>query len=50
VILASVRFMRTTRMIDDAQPHGARSLRAELILSAGLVLLVSIYSVYLALS
>jgi putative membrane protein len=50
VILATVRFVRTTRMIDDAQTHSARSIRTELILSAWLVLLVSIYSVYLALS
>jgi putative membrane protein len=50
VILASVRFVRTTRLIDDPQPHAARSIRTELILSAWLVLLVSLYSVYLALS
>lgn len=50
VILATVRFVRTTRMIDDAQPHLARSIRTELILSAWLVLLVASYSIYLAFS
>lgn len=50
VILASVRFVRTTRMIDDAQTHAAQSIRTELILSAWLVLLVASYSIYLALS
>jgi uncharacterized membrane protein YidH (DUF202 family) len=48
VILALVRFVRTTRMIDDAQVHSARSIRTELILSAWLVLLVTVYSAYLA--
>jgi putative membrane protein len=48
VILALVRFVRTTRMIDDAQTYSARSIRTELILSAWLVLLVTSYSAYLA--
>jgi putative membrane protein len=50
LILALVRFVRTTRLIDDAQAHSARSIRTELILSAWLVLLVTIYSAYLAFS
>jgi len=50
VVLASVRCARTTRMLDDAQTHSASSVRAELIVSALLVLLVSGYTVYLALS
>jgi putative membrane protein len=50
VVLAIVRFVRTTRMIDDGEPHSARSIRTELILSAWLVLLVTSYSVYLAFS
>jgi putative membrane protein len=48
ILLAIVRFVRTARMIDDAQPHSASSIRTELILSAWLVLLVTSYSVYLA--
>jgi len=50
VVLAIIRFVRTTRLIDDAQPHSAQSIRTELILSAWLVLLVTSYSVYLAFS
>ena len=50
VVLAIVRFVRTTRMIDDAQPHTAQSIRTELLLSAWLVLLVTSYSIYLAFS
>jgi len=37
---------RITRLLEDTQSHAARSGRAELILSAWLVLLVT--SVYLA--
>ena len=50
VILAITRFVRTTRMLDDAQVHSASSVRSELILSAVLVLVVTSYSLYLALS
>ncbi|MBV8107658.1 MAG: DUF202 domain-containing protein [Hyphomicrobiales bacterium] len=49
VALATVRFVRIARRLDDAQEHSASSVRAELILAAGLVLLVSGYAVYLAL-
>jgi putative membrane protein len=50
VVLATVRFVRTTRLLDDAQVHPAQSIRTELILSAALVLLVSSYAIYLTLS
>ena len=50
VILATTRFVRTTRLLDDAQTHVASSVRTELILSAVLVLVVTSYSLYLALS
>jgi len=50
VILAITRFVRTTRMLDDAQVHSASSVRSELILSAVLVLVVTSYSLYLAFS
>jgi len=50
VILATTRFVRTTRLLDDAQTHVASSIRTELILSAVLVLVVTSYSLYLALS
>jgi putative membrane protein len=49
VVLATVRFVRTTRLLDDAQRHAAASVRTELIFSAFLVLVVASYSVYLAL-
>ena len=50
VILATVRFMRITRLLDDAQSHSASSVRTELILSGALVVLVTSYSLYLAFS
>jgi len=50
VILATMRFMRITRLLDDSQTHTASSVRTELILSAALVIVVTSYSVYLAFS
>ena len=50
VILATMRFMRITRLLDDSQTHSASSVRTELILSAALVIVVTSYSVYLAFS
>jgi putative membrane protein len=48
VVLSTARFVRTTRLLDDAQMHSAKDVRTELILSACLVLIVSSYSIYLA--
>lgn len=48
VVLATVRFVRTTRMLDDPKMHSAQDVRTELILSAALILLVASYSIYLA--
>ena len=48
VVLSTARFVRTTRLLDDAQPHSASSVRSELVLSACLVLVVTSYSIYLA--
>jgi putative membrane protein len=50
VVLATVRFIRTARLLDDAQMHSAKNVRTELILSGWLVLMVVSYSVYLAFS
>jgi len=50
VILATVRFVRITRLLDDLRVHSASSVRTELILSAALVLVVTSYSLYLAFS
>jgi putative membrane protein len=48
VVLATVRFVRTTALIDDAKTHLARSVRTELIVSAALIVLIASYSIYLA--
>jgi len=50
VILATMRFVRTTRLLDDAETHSARNVRSELILSACLLVIVTSYSIYLAFS
>jgi inner membrane protein YidH len=49
IVVATVRFVRITRLLDDPETHSASSVRAELILSAVLVLLVVGLSTYLAL-
>jgi putative membrane protein len=48
VVLATIRFIRTTRLLDDAQMHSAKNVRTELILSGWLVLMVVSYGVFLA--
>jgi len=48
IILATSRFLRTTRLLEDPDMHSAKSVGAELILSAVLVLLVASYTGYLA--
>lgn len=50
IVVAAARFMRTGRMIDDQEVHSASSVRAELILSAALALIVAALSTYVALS
>jgi len=50
VVLSTARFVRTTRLLDDAEAHSARSVHTELILSACLVVVVTSYSLYLAFS
>jgi putative membrane protein len=50
VVLATVRFIRTTRFLDDGQSHAAADVRTELTLSAVLVLLIAGYGIYLALA
>ena len=49
IIVAAARFMRAGRMIDDQEVHSASSVRAELILSAALALIVAALSTYLVL-
>src|ERR1700752_3203791 len=48
VVLATTRFGRNKRLLNDAQAHDAGSVRTELILCASLVLVVPCYSLYLA--
>ena len=49
IALAAVRFMRTARLLDNQETSSNNSVRIELILSTGLVLLVAVYSAYLVL-
>lgn len=48
IVLATARFARTTALIDDPKTHPASNVRAELILSAALIVLIASYSIYLA--
>ena len=48
VVLATMRFVRTTRLLDDTQTHSASNVRGELVLSAALIILAASYSIYLA--
>jgi putative membrane protein len=48
VVLATARFVRTTRLLDDPQSHEAKSVRLELVLGGWLVVVVATYSLYLA--
>jgi len=48
VALATVRFARTRRLLDDAQMHSASGIRTELVLLACLVLIVTGFGIYLA--
>jgi putative membrane protein len=48
LVLATVRFVRTGVLIDDEKTHLAKSVRAELIVSAALIVLIASYSIYLA--
>jgi putative membrane protein len=49
VVVAAARFVRTERLLDDQEMHSASGVRAELILSVTLALIVAGYSAYVAL-
>ena len=49
IILATARFVRTERLLDDPETHPAGSARTELILSTALMVLVVGLSGYLVL-
>jgi len=48
LIVATVRFVRTTVLLDDPATHSAKSVRLEVMVSAILILVVASYSIYLA--
>ena len=48
IAVSLVRFVRTTRLIDDQQTHSASSVRSELVLSVVLALIVATLTVHLA--
>ena len=50
IVLALLRFIRTSRMIDDQQAHSAGGVRAELVLAVVLALIVLSMTAYFALS
>jgi len=50
VVVAATRFVRTGRLLDDAETHSAGSVRAELILSVGLALIVAAVTAYIAIA
>jgi putative membrane protein len=50
LVLATLRFVRTTRLLNDPQTHLASAVRTELVFSGALVVLMAAYSLYLVLS
>jgi putative membrane protein len=50
IIVATARFIRIERLIDDRDEHAVGSARTELIVSAVLLLIVAGFSIYLAVS
>ncbi len=49
MIVATIRFLRTARLLEDDAPHSPRATRATLATLATLVLCVALFSAYLAL-
>src|ERR1700682_6177331 len=49
LVVAATRFVRTGQLLDDQETHSAGGVRAELLLSAALALIVAGFSTYLAL-
>lgn len=48
IALATVRFVRTAALLDDPKVYSAKSVRAELIVSAALLVLIVSYGAYIA--
>jgi putative membrane protein len=49
IVVATWRFVRTGRLLDDQDLHSAGGVRAEVVLSAALALIVAAFSTYLVL-
>jgi putative membrane protein len=49
ILVSLIRFIRTSRLIDDQQSHSAQGIRAELVLSVVLTLIVTTMVAYFAL-
>ena len=49
ILVATVRFIRTGRLLDDPKTHAGGGLRAELMLAAFLVVMIGGASIYLIL-
>jgi putative membrane protein len=49
LVVAATRFVRTGQLLDDQEIHCVGGVRAELLLSAALALIVAGFSTYLAL-
>jgi putative membrane protein len=47
IVIAGIRFVRTTRLIDDPDQHSGASLRAEVVITAVLAVLAGAVSIYL---
>ena len=49
IVISLIRFMRTSRLIDEQQMHSAGDVRAELVLAAVLALVLVTMAAYFAL-
>ena len=49
IVVSLIRFMRTSRLIDDQQSHSAQGIKAELALSAVLILILTTMIAFFAL-
>lgn len=49
IAAATARFIRTERLLDDPESHSSGGIRAQLLLSTALALIVAVFSTYLAL-
>jgi len=47
IVIAAIRFARTTRYIDDPEPRKASDVRTEMALAGILALLAAAFSIYL---